>query len=141
MNLMIKRALLAGTANLILGFVLNWIFAIIFPSITREYMTGSLFRPWTDPLMTVYFLYPYILGFSMAYFWPIIEKNLKGKDVLSKAGEFAKLYFIIATVPGMFITYTSFNISLLMVCVWALTGFLQAFLYGLVFFKVNKKIR
>ena len=86
MNLMIKRALLAGTFNLILGFVLNWFIGLIFPSITQEYMTSSLFRPWTDPLMTVYFLYPYLLGFSMAYFWPIIEKNLKGKDVLSKDG-------------------------------------------------------
>ena len=124
-----KKGLLAGLANLVLGFVLNWLVGMVLPSIAGEYQNTAMFRPWTDPLMMVYFAYPFILGLVAAYLW---DKVGKPKPV-----EFAKLYFIIATIPGMFITYTSFQISAMMVLLWAVTGFVQAWVAAYIFTKVK----
>src|SRR3989304_7813630 len=130
MNLIIKRGLLAGVVNLIIGFGLNWLLGIIFPSMMLEYQNTAIFRPWSDPLMTVYFGYPFVLGLVLAYFWEMAGKELKGNTPVEKALGFATLYFIIATIPGMFISYTSFQVSLVMIAAWTVTGFIQAFVAG-----------
>jgi len=97
--------------------------------VASQYQNTAMFRPWSDPLMTVYFAYPFILGLVAAYLWDKVGKP--------KPLEFAKFYFIIATIPGMFITYTSFQISLMMVLLWAVTGFVQAWVAAWVFTKVK----
>lgn len=127
--MIVKRGLLAGVAALIVGFGLNQLVGIILPSITQEYQNPNIFRPWTDPLMMAYFAHPFIVGLVLAYLWD----KLKAKDPL----EFAKLYFIIATIPGMFISYTSFQVSLMMILSWSLIGFLQVFVAGLVFSRIK----
>lgn len=126
---MLKRSLIAGVVLLIVGMGINWVIGMFFPGISAEYQNPAMFRPWTDPLMMVYFGYPFILGFVLYYFW--------GKVGKPKAFEFAKLYFLIATVPGMFITYTSFQVSLSMVLLWAVTGFLQVYIAGLIYPQVK----
>jgi hypothetical protein len=136
-NLFVKRGLIIGVANLVVGLVLNWLVSTVLPSIAQEYQNGSMFRPWSDPLMMVYFGYPFILGFAASYLWDLVKEHLKGKPE-QKAMQFATIYFIIATIPGMFITFTSFQISLGMVLVWAVTGFIQAYVAGLVITKVQK---
>ena len=115
MNLTLKRGVFAGAANLITGLGLGWLIGIILPAIAEEYQNTAIFRPWSDPRMMVYFAYPFILGLAYAYIWSMVERQFKGNDRIERAGQFAKLYFIIATVPGMFITYTSFQVSLMMV--------------------------
>ena len=127
--MVIKKGLIAGVAALVVGFGINWLAGVIFPSITQEYQNPNIFRPWTDPLMMAYFAHPFILGLVLAYLWD----KLKAKDAL----EFAKLYFIIAAIPGMFVSYTSFQLSLLMILVWTVSGFLQAFVAGLVFARLK----
>lgn len=121
---MLKRALFSGILLLIVGFGINWLSGVLFPALSLEYQNPAMFRPWSDPLMMVYFGYPFILGAVSSYLWDVVKPKT--------AFEFAKLYFIIATIPGMFITYTSFQISLLMVLMWAVTGFIQIYVAGLV---------
>ena len=127
--MIVKRGLIAGVAALVVGFGINWLAGVIFPSITQEYQNPNIFRPWTYPLIMAYFAHPFILGLVLAYLWD----KLKAKDAL----EFAKLYFIIAAIPGMFVSYTSFQLSLLMILVWTVSGFLQAFVAGLVFARLK----
>jgi hypothetical protein len=130
MNVLLKRGLISGLANLVLGFGINQFVTLLLPALANEYRNPAMFRPWSDPLMMVYFAYPFILGVAAAYLW---EKVGKPKPV-----EFAKLYFLIATVPGMFITYTSFQITFPMVLLWAVTGYIQILVAGLVFVRVGK---
>ncbi|OGK45007.1 hypothetical protein A2957_01090 [Candidatus Roizmanbacteria bacterium RIFCSPLOWO2_01_FULL_38_11] len=136
MSLLIKRGLLAGVVTLVLGLVLQQGIALVFPSIMTEYQNTAIFRPWEDPLMIIYFVYPFIFGLVAAYLWNMLEKEIKGKP-LEKALRFAKIYFIIATIPGMFISYTSFQISAMMIVLWTITGFVQALAAGVVFSKVK----
>jgi len=68
--------------------------------------------------------------------WGLLKPHLKG-DEIHKALHFAKIYFIIATIPGMFITYTSFQVSLPMVLLWTITGYIEVFVAGYIFAKVK----
>ncbi len=129
---MIKKALIAGFANLVLGLVLNMGIGLIIPGVTQEYQNTAIFRPWNDPLMMLYFAYPFILGFVLIHLWNSVKENAKKSPF-----EFAKLYFVIATIPGMFITFSSFQLSLTMILLWTITGFLQAFVAGYIFSKVK----
>lgn len=117
-----KRGLTVGLALLIVGTVINWFVGMLMPSIAQEYQNSALFRPWDDPIMMTYFAYPFIMGFVFSYLWD----KVKAKDPT----EFAKMYFVIATVPGMFITWTSMQISVTMIVLWAATGFVQAWVAG-----------
>lgn len=133
---MVKKGLIAGLANLILGIIISFGLQVCFPSLAAEYRNASLMRPWSDPLMTVFFAYPFIFGVVAAYLWGIIGKNFKGSPV-NKAFAFAKVYFIIATIPGMFISYTTFQVSFLMIASWTITGFLEAYASGFIFAKIK----
>lgn len=126
---MLKRGLIAGIVILVVGQVLNFLGGMLVPGIMQEYQNTAIFRPWSDPLMMMFFGYPFILGVVLSYLW----ERLKKPDEL----EFAKLYFLIATIPGMFITYTSFQVSLGLVILWTLTGFVEAYMAGWVFKKVK----
>ncbi len=130
MGKIIKKGLLIGVVNLVMGIVLNQVLNAIFPELLREYQNGALFRPWTDPLMMAFFLYPFILGMALAYFWSIFGKQIKGETVGQKAWSFTKLYFVIATIPGMFISLTSFKVSFLMIGSWTFSGLAEAFIAG-----------
>lgn len=125
-----KKGLIAGFVNVVLLLGVNWIVSALLPSVAIEYQNTAIFRSWQDPLMMAYFAYPFILGVVLAYLW----KLLKAKNPL----EFAKLYFVIATIPGMYISYTSFQLSQAMILVWTVTGFIQAYVAGYVFTKVKK---
>ncbi|MCL4415236.1 MAG: hypothetical protein M1365_00825 [Actinobacteria bacterium] len=135
---MIKNGFIAGIAVLILALLSNFFVSILVPTVAREYQNPNIFRPWQDPLMMAFFAYPFILGLVAAYLWSLLKEHLKG-NALIKAFQFAKIYFIIATIPGMFITFTTFKLSYAIVLVWAISGLLEAFVVGLVLAKVVKE--
>lgn len=133
---MIKHGILAGITNLIIGFGISMLAGAIFPSINQEYMNESIFRPWDDPLMMAFFLQPFVVGFIFAYFWSLIKDKLKG-SINARALGFAKTYFIVAIFAGMFATFTSFQLSLLIVLSWTIGGFLEALVAAYIFQKVK----
>ena len=130
MNLILKRGLMAGLVNLLVGVGLNMFVQMLLPAIAGEYKNTGIFRSWTDPLMMLFFVYPFIVGVASAYLWEKLGKP--------EPAEFAKLYYIIATIPGMFITYTSFKISLAMVLLWTITGYIEALIAAYVFVRIKK---
>lgn len=134
---MFKKIVIIGFANLLLGITINFLVQWFLPSIALEYQNESIFRPWSDPLMIIFFAYPFILAWASSYVWDLIEKKVIGASI-KKALYFAKFYFIIATIPGMFISYTTFHISFLMIVIWSLTGFMEAFLAGILFANIKK---
>ena len=134
---MVKAGFIAGFVNLLFGLGINAVLGMILPGLEQEYQNSSVFRSWQDPLMMIYVAYPFILGLVLTYLWRKLYKQLKGTDP-QKAMEFAKIYFVIATIPGMFISYTSLQLSFLMILVWTFTGFIQAYLAGLVYTKYLK---
>ena len=137
MNKTVRAGLVAGVAILILGVGVNMLANALIPSLQAEYERSGIFRPWEDPLMQLYFAYPFVLGIGLSYVWEKIKSVVKGKTEADRVKNFTVYYFAAATIPGMLITYSSFEISLAMVLSWTVMGLLQGFVMGYVFARMN----
>lgn len=136
MKKVIVPGLVAGLVMLIVSMVVNMISGVLLPGLMQEYQNTAMFRPWSDPLMQAFMAYPFVLGLALAWVWDKV-KGLLGSSPLKKATNLALAYLIVATIPGMFATYTSFAVSLTMVLSWTVSGFINAFVAGLVLDKLN----
>jgi len=134
----ILPGLLAGALMLAASLVFSQLLDLIFPSLPAEYQNASLFRPWSDPLMSLYFLYPFVLAMLLSWLWGKTKPIVKGEKAWPRAWNFTLAYWLIASLPGMLITYSSFPVSLPMVVSWSIGGFLQILIAGLVFARLNK---
>lgn len=133
----LKIGLLAGLVMLIFGLGFAPLYNFIFPSVAQEYTNPALFRPWSDPLMSLFFAYPFVLGIVLSWVWSKAKKMFTGKTEFERAKNFALAYFIVAGLPGMLITYSSFQVSFWMILAWSISGLVDAFIAGLVFAKSN----
>ena len=132
----VTTGLLAGLAILVVGLILNWVYGFVFPSVVTEYQNTALFRPWSDPLMSYIFIHPFVLGIILAWVWDKTKNLFKERDVFWRCCQFASAYWLV-TIPGMLISYSSFQVSFTMILTWSLTILAQAISAGLVFVKKN----
>ena len=134
-NLLMKKIL---TTGLLLGFLLlvvsmlsSQVFYFLFPGLKAEYENPNIFRPWTDPAMQLFFLHPFVLGIILTWLWH------KVKGSFGNGLKFALVYWFV-TIPGMFISYSSFQISPVMVLSWTVSGLLQSVVAGLYLGRVDR---
>lgn len=135
MKKILLPGVLAGIAMLVVGMLISQLINMIFPALIAEYKT-TLFRPWSDPIMSLYFLYPFILGLALAWIWDKIKGVISG-TIVQRAGYLTLGYFLVSTIPGMLISYSSFPLSLTMIISWTISGVAQAFCAGLILAKMN----
>ena len=135
-NKVVTTCILAGVVMLVVGMVLNWLWGVLFPSLAAEYQNPALFRPWSDPLMSYIFVHPFVVGIILAWVWDKTKGLFKERDVFWKCCQFAAAYWLV-TIPGMFISYSTFPVSFTMIFSWSLSGLLQVIAAGLVFVKKN----
>lgn len=138
MKKIIVPGIVAGLVNLVASFILSQVTNILWPSLSAEYINSAIFRPWSDPLMSLYFLYPFLLGFVLAWVWDKTHKLIAGKTDFDKAYKFGLSYWLVAGLPGMFITYSSFQVSLALVLSWTISGLVEGVLAGWVFARLIK---
>ncbi len=132
----ITIGILAGIVMLIAGTVLNWLWGMFFPTLSSEYANTAIFRPFTDPLMFYIFIHPFVVGVILAWIWDKTKNLFKERDVFWRCCQFASVYWLV-TIPGMLISYSSFQVSFTMILTWSLTILVQAIAAGLVFVKKN----
>lgn len=65
-------------------------------------------RPFEDPLMMAFFLYPWILGFAMSIAFQKFKGSFK-KTVWRMGKAFGFYTWLLAGIPSAFIVYTSMN--------------------------------
>lgn len=135
MKKILGLGLSVGLINLILGLALSRFFYYIWPSLNAEYQNTSLFRPWSDPLMSIYFVYPFLLGLILAWLWEK-AKNLFRGNYIRQGFSFGFIYWLL-TIPGMIISYSSFPISFIMVFSWTLNNLILALVAGIILTKAN----
>lgn len=135
MKKILFSGLVSGLVMLIVGMALNFVWHGLFPSLVVEYQ-NPMFRPWSDPLMSLIFVAPILSGFFMAWIWNMFKNYhmfSTGKKVLTFSGS-----LIILSVIGMLMTYSTFNMSLLMLATWTFGGATQYYLGTWVLAKMNK---
>ena len=131
----IVAGLLTGVAILVVGVVWRQLQNLILPSVETEYQNLNLFRPWSDPIMSLYYLYPFILGIILAWLWKRYLNLTGGNANLRKAINFSVTYWIV-TLPGMVISYSSYPISIAMISSWTINGLISSLVAGLVLFRL-----
>jgi hypothetical protein len=125
MKKVIGPGLLLGVIMLVVGMIINYLFMLI-PSVNADYYSGFM-RSWQDPAMMAFFLYPFILGLVFAWLWAKTKSSFNGK---MRGCYFGWLLFFLTTVPGMWVTYTSFNLSFLTILGWTVSGLINAKISG-----------
>jgi hypothetical protein len=96
----------------------------LLPQLASEYENPALFRPWSDPLMSLFFLYPFILAVALTFVWMKTKPLFSGKTRREKAIRFGVTYWLLTNSMGMLISYSTFPISLAMVISWSLSSLL-----------------
>jgi hypothetical protein len=103
----------------------------------------SLFIGYNNPLFNsdgsrdiLFYLHAFIISFALSWFWDRFKGLFKGTFIL-RGLEFGIVYSIIALLPVMWISFSSLDITVVMVLSWFVYGLAQAIIAGLVFAKVN----
>ncbi|MBU1939148.1 hypothetical protein KKH30_00115 [Candidatus Micrarchaeota archaeon] len=123
---------LGGIAVLIIGFVFNFIWGIIFPGYMETIAGLGGMRAMNDPMMMLFmFGQPFVLAFAMAiaYNWlkPGCVCGKSGKcNVMCEGAMYGLLIWVVAQVPAAFLIYTSMDYPLFVVFSWV---FMPLFTY------------
>jgi len=136
MKKILGLGLLVGLINLILGLALSQFSYFVWPSLNAEYQNPALFRSWSDPLMSIYFVCPFLVGLILAWLWEKTKGLFKG-SYFRRGFSFGLIYWLIS-IPGMVISYSSFPISIAMVFSWTLSGLIQYLVGGFILAKGNR---
>lgn len=132
MKRILLPGLLAGLAMAVLGFLLNFVFAWIFPTFQAIYTDTNIFLPMDGGRGLLFFVYPFVLGIGLAWLYALLSKESKN------AFAFAWIYFVIAALPAFFINVGSFNVPVMMVLTWTIMSYLNGLVAGLLFSKMVK---
>ena len=130
----IIASIVAGIAVLLgsLG-MLKFSFYLL-PGITDEYFS-PVFRP-SGNTDWLFYAHPFVLSFALKWFWERYKGIFKG-NLLVRSIEVAFVYGIVAMVPVLWLTFSAIDVSFQMILTWLLYGFIQAFIAGLIFAKLN----
>ncbi len=137
MKKILLSGLLAGVVMIIVALAIGQVLNFIVPSVEKEYHNQNLFRPWSDPLMSLMFVEPFILGIILAWIWSKVKDLIKHEAFWRRGVCFGFVYWVI-TIPGMIMSYSTFPISLIMTVSWSASIFVQAICAGLIFSKIIK---
>jgi hypothetical protein len=143
MKKILLSGLAAGLVMAVVGMVLNMLWGKIFPGLSAEYAT-PLFRPWSDPLMSLMFVCPFLSGLVMSKVWYtsggkicLFSMCLPGtspnKDIIGFAS-----VFILMSIIGMLMTYSCFPMSFLMLVTWCVSMVVQYLVGTWVLAKMSK---
>ncbi|MDD5750595.1 MAG: hypothetical protein PHU56_03025 [Candidatus Pacebacteria bacterium] len=135
MKKVLLLGLLSGAVMLVLGMAISYLF-MISPQVRADYYDANIMRPWSDPVMSLYFLYPFVLGVALAWFWNK-AKGLFAGSWTKRGFSFGVLMLVISVIPGMLVSYSSFPLSLLTIISWLVGGFVNAVVAGMIFAKWN----
>ena len=125
----------AGVLMLLLGLGMVYVCIHFFPRIADEYFS-PVFRKATGDTDWTFYLHPFILSFSLKWFWERYKGIFKG-GLLLRAIEVALVYGLVALLPILWLTFSAIDVSFKMTITWFIYGIFQAFAAGLVFAKLN----
>lgn len=129
--------LLAGVIMLALSTLLGSVFHVMTPALKAEYENANLFRSWSDPLMLLMFVQPFLVGIILAWIWQKTKGLFVGTKLWKNGLCFGVIYWV-TTLPGMVISYSSFPISLLMITNWTVSNLVAGLCAGFLFSQTMK---
>ena len=130
----------AGVTMLVVSMIFSWVLSALAPHLAGEYANAALFRPWSDPLMSLFFLYPFVLGIGLAWVWDRLKGVLPGPTAVMRGLALARSFWLVSSIPGILMSYASFPISLAMALSWLVSSLLQLLAAGPVYALLNRPL-
>jgi hypothetical protein len=134
MKKVVTTGILASIVLLALSYAVLFVTIRFFPHLIEEYY-NPIFWPGNDRA-TLFFAHPFVLGFALAWFWNRAKSQFTGAW-WRRGVELGLVYAVVATIPSMWITFSSIAVSATMVGTWFGYGMLQAIISGLIFARLN----
>jgi hypothetical protein len=125
---------IAGIVLLALSYVALHLTVVMFPSIAEEYF-NPVFSLGGDKTI-LYFIHPFVLAIALSWFWERF-KSMFGGSFVMRGIELGIVYGLVATLPAMWLIFSSLDFSLTLVVTWFLYGIFQAIVAGLIYAKTN----
>ncbi len=137
MKKLITTSILATVAGFAANMGIGYLFVFFFTELEDQYENELIFRPWSDPVMSLYFLHTVYMAFILAWIWQKVRTVLPEKQTIA-AFNFALVYWLVASLPGIVLSYSSFKISFAMSASWFISAFLQTYVMSLLYSKILK---
>ncbi len=134
MNKLLIKGFVAGVILLIFSYLALYLVVTFFPRLAEEYY-NPVFSLEGDKTI-LYFIHPFILSFTLAWFWGRFKSLFTG-PFWWRGIEMGLVYGLIATLPSMWITFSSLAVSISLVFTWFLYGVFQAIVVGIVYAKIS----
>lgn len=134
MKKVIIPGLIAGFTLLAFSYIALYLLVQFMPSLAEQYYNPAFSLEGNKTIL--YFLHPFILSFALAWFWERFKGQFNGSSLL-RGLELGLVYGIVATLPSMWITFSSLALSFMLVGSWFVYGIIQAALVGLIYAKMN----
>ncbi len=134
MKKLLIKGIVAGAILLLFSYVALYLVVAFLPDLAEEY-----YNPIFDlegEKTYLYFLHPFILSFALAWFWKRFKSLFHG-PFWWRGMEMGLVYGLIATLPSMWITFSSLAVSLPIVLTWLAYGLFQAIVVGIVYAKIS----
>ena len=134
MKKLLIKGIVAGALLLLFSYLALYLVVTFLPSIAEEYY-NPIFSLEGDKTY-LYFIHPFILSFALAWFWKRFKIQFTG-PFWWRGMEMGLVYGLIATLPSMWITFSSLAVSLPIVLTWLAYGVFQAVVVGIVYAKIS----
>ncbi|MBK9336416.1 MAG: hypothetical protein IPM98_07430 [Lewinellaceae bacterium] len=134
MQKLLIKGFAAGAILLALSYAALWVLVNFFPDMAEQYY-NPIFDMEGDKTY-LYFLHPFILSFALAWFWRRFKSLFHG-PFWWRGMEMGLVYGLVATLPSMWITFSSLSVSFALVITWLLYGIFQAVVVGIVYAKIS----
>ena len=104
----LKKILIGGIAGGILLFIAQFAFSAL-GNLVAPYDVFAIagMRQANDPLMALFYAYPFVLSFMAAIVFDRIKEGLGGPCPCGPGLSFGLVLILLVTVPGMFVIYSS----------------------------------
>ncbi|MBK6932317.1 MAG: hypothetical protein IPH12_16245 [Saprospirales bacterium] len=134
MNKLLIKGFAAGAILLAFSYLALYLLVMFLPQVAEQYY-NPIFDLEGDKTY-LYFLHPFILSFALAWFWRRFKSLFHG-PFWWRGMELGLVYALIATLPSMWITFSSLAVSFTLVATWFLYGLFQAVVIGIVYAKIS----
>jgi len=137
MKKVVVSALVSAVAMFAVSIVLGYLFNFLFSSMEAEYQNTALYSSWKDPLMYLFIIQPFMLSGMLVWGWEKIKGRFQG-SVGRKAFNVSLICLLLFILPGMIMTISSFQVSLLAILTWTISSFVQVLVASLIFIRWNR---
>ena len=129
-------AVAGGVVFLVVALLADYISVLISPYSIMD--IGGM-RSMDDPVMALYFLYPFVFALTSAVVFDFVRDSIKGESTFHRGAMFGLFLFLLITIPEFFLLYSSMTYPVGFYISMFLTGIIAYPLMGMVYVKIWEK--